>query len=775
MRVLIRVAVIVLFSLGIASLVVMARREPEVELQRQAATAEPRPDTRAAAERDALIPLFGDDFVEESGNQLAIKWMGPIADRSSLVEVRNAVRERATRGKALFQDQIARLPEGSAERSQLQMMVGLLHMYEGEFADAIRWFDVARANNDLPPPLRADLLALRGVASLRRGEVENCVACVGPSSCLFPIAAEAVHLRPEGSRAAVRDFTAYLAERPDDLGVRWLLNIASMTLGEYPDKVPPDYRIALDRFRSSHDPGRFTNVALRVGLDTRGQNMLGGSIFDDFSGDGLPDVFVGSIDCDLGASLFVNRGDGTFEDRGSTSGLADQTLISNAQQADFDNDGRLDILLLRGGWETPFRLSLLRNTGKGFEDVTVASGLAEPIASHSAAWGDYDNDGLTDIYVAGEARPDRADPLNRGRLYHNEGGGRFVNVAAKAHVENERWAKGVAWGDYDADGRLDLYVSNMKAANRLYHNNGDGTFSDLAPRLGVTEPYDSFSCWFWDYDNDGRLDLFVAGFRSTLNDYVKDLLGQPSQGERPRLYRNLGSSGFRDVTREAGLDRVMMTMGSNFADIDNDGFLDVYLGTGRPPYSSLVPNMMFKNVGGQRFEDVTVATGTGHLQKGHGVSFADWDSDGDLDMFVETGGSVPGDRAHNSLFQNPGHGRHWLALKMVGTRSNRAAIGARVRIDCRAADGTLRSIHRVVGSGSSFGGNSLTVHIGLDSAVRAEEVSVTWPVGQTVQTFRNLDADQTVEITEGKAAHRTLRRSPITVPSSAPVPAGGGL
>ncbi len=287
----------------------------------------------------------------------------------------------------------------------------------------------------------------------------------------------------------------------------------------------------------------------------------------------------------------------------------------------------------------------------------------------------------------------------------------------------------------------------------------------LPTSFNVTRPLDSFSCWFWDYDNDGRLDLFVAGFRATLNEYIKDILDQPSTGERPRLFRNLGPQGFRDVTREVGLDRVLMIMGSNFADIDNDGFLDVYLGTGLTTYSSLVPNVMFKNLAGQKFEDVTVASGTGHLQKGHGISFADWDGDGDLDLCVETGGSVPGDKAHNSLFQNPGHGRHWLAIKLVGTKSNRSAIGARVRVDVRGSDGQNRSIHRVVGSGSSFGGNSLVVHVGLDSATKVEALQVTWPIGNSSQTFRDIDADQALEITEGEKAYRSLPARRISPPA----------
>ena len=178
-----------------------------------------------------------------------------------------------------------------------------------------------------------------------------------------------------------------------------------MTLGEYPEKVPPEWLIPLDPFRSRLDVGRFENIAPRVGLNDRGPNMAGGSVFDDFTGDGLPDVFTSSFDTDLGASLFVNRGDGTFADRSESAGLTGQPLALNAAQADFDNDGRLDVILLRGGWENAARLSLLHNKGGGvFEDVTVASGLGEPIASHSAAWGDFDNDGWVDLYVCGEYR-----------------------------------------------------------------------------------------------------------------------------------------------------------------------------------------------------------------------------------------------------------------------------------------------------------------------------------------------------------------------------------
>jgi hypothetical protein len=717
-----------------------------------------RADPAPGARSDPRVPRFSENYIDDSGFELASRYSASVADRGSLAACYASAAGRSERGIAEILsliDQLAaarpRPPDYDHRRAMLQTFVGLLHMYDGRFTEASSWFGKAAAENpDIAREVRANLLALRGVAALRRGEIENCVACLGPSSCILPIAPEAVHQRTDGSREAIRWFTEYLGERPDDLGVRWLLNIASMTLGEYPEKVPAADLIPPEVFRSSRQSVRFVNVAPRVGLDSRGPNMLGGSAFDDFNGDGRPDILVLSGDWDLGGSLFINRGDGTFEDRGRSAGLADQKMVVNLVHADYDNDGDLDVLALRGGWETPYRLSLLRNRGDGvFGDVTVAAGLGEPIASQSAAWGDFDNDGLLDLYVAGEYHDRNATDLNLGRLYRNRGDGSFENVARKAGVLNEAWAKGVAWGDYDDDGDLDLYVSNMNGPNRLYRNRGDGTFHDVAPELGLTEPYSSFSCWFWDYDNDGRLDLFVAGFNATLQDIVANQLGQPAKGERPRLYHNLGPAGFKDVAAEVGLGRVTLPMGSNFGDVDNDGFLDVFLATGRPPYSILIPDLMFQNIDGRQFEDVTIASGTGHLQKGHGVSFADYDGDGDLDLFVEVGGQTPGDKAHNVLFQNPGNDHHWIKLRLVGTRSNRSAIGARIRVELEEPDGASRRIERVVGNGSSFGGNGLAATIGLRRARAIRSVTLTWPTSRTQQTFKDLRMDRVYRIVEG--------------------------
>jgi hypothetical protein len=597
----------------------------------------------------------------------------------------------------------------------------------------------------------------QGVTAMRRGETENCIDCRGESSCILPIAPAAVHTIPTGSRLAIQHFTDYLRQFPKDLEVRWLLNLAHMTLGEYPAKVEPMYLVPLDRFtRTEFDIGKFREVGHLLGVNRL--NPAGGTIMDDFDNDGLLDLIVTSFHPSVAMAYYRNAGNGTFDDRSKEAGLTEQLGGLVCYQTDYNNDGRLDVFVPRGAW-MPYaiRPSLLRNDGGGkFTDVTDQAGVRTPVNSNAACWADYDNDGWLDVFVGCEAQPHL--------LYHNRGDGTFEEVAARAGLRQHpkpQFCKGTSWVDFDNDDYPDLFLNNLESAAELYRNNRDGTFTNVTSELGINGPYRGFSCWAFDYDNDGWLDIFATSYDRSLDGVVRGLLGMPHVHYTSRLFRNLGGNGFDDKTKEAGLDLVYASMGTNYADFDNDGFLDMYLGTGDPSLATLVPNRMLKNVGGTRFSEITGSTGTGHLQKGHGVACGDWDRDGDNDVFIQTGGAIAGDQFHNLMFQNPGQGNHWLTVKLIGKKTNRAAVGARIKV-VTAGEKPL-TIHRHISSGSSFGANPLQQTIGLARSNRVALLEIHWPTTKTTQVFRDIPADQAIEITEFDDNYRALGWTPVSL------------
>ncbi len=611
------------------------------------------------------------------------------------------------------------------------------------------------------------------VAFLRWGESRNCVARHTSDSCILPIGAAGVHQDQEGSRRGIAELEALLARRPDHLVARWLFNIAYMTLGEYPESVPPVHRIPPSTFVSDEPFPRFTDVAAAAGLDTR--DLGGGVAIDDFDGDGRLDAVVSSSDPERSLRYLAGRGDGTFRDRSQAAGFDGLYGGSNLIQADYDNDGATDILVLRGAWlgrAGQHPKSLLRNDGHGtFTDVTFAAGLgAVHYPSQAAAWADYDNDGFLDLYVGNEAEDNFPFP---GQLFRNLGDGTFTDVAA-AGVTNGRMAKGVAWGDFDGDGLQDLYISNYNTPNRLYRNRGDGTFVDIAAAAGVTGPLSSLAVAAGDFDNDGILDLYVgattpvhgpdpplarADGLGPLAAFVASTLGLPTTAETGRMYHGVGGARFEDVTAPQGLGRVLFTSGLGVGDLDGDGFLDLYLGTAYPGYEGLTPKVLYRNRGGRGFADVTTNAGVGHLQKAGAIAIADLDADGDQDIFINAGGMFRGDSFGDVLFANPGSGAHWLEVRLVGTRANRSAIGAHLRADIVEA-GRSRSIHRVVGSGGSFGANPLRQWIGLGQARRVDVLEITWPGNRQTQVLRNVAADRRLEIVERTATESRRDHAP---------------
>ena len=521
-----------------------------------------------------------------------------------------------------------------------------------------------------------------------------------------------------------------------------------MTLDGHPGQVPRPYLIPEEGFRSKTAFPRFENVAPRLGLDRF--NCSGGVVIDDFNNDGYLDVLSSTWEPGGQIRLFVSAGGQEFEDRTADSGLEGIFGGLNLVQGDYDNDGNLDFLVLRGAWlgdKGRHPNSLIRNLGSlKFEDVTFDAGLGEShYPTQTAGWADYDNDGDLDLYIGNETTKSLAAPC---QLFRNKGDGTFRDVAREAGVVNSRFTKGVTWGAYDNDDDQDLYVSNLGGENRLYRNNADGTFTDIAPSAGLVKPLKSFPVWTWDYDNDGNLDIFVSSYDGKTQDIARHLLGKPGKYEPAKLYRGDGRGGYTDTAAEAGLDFPMLPMGSNFGDLNGDGYLDFYLGTGDPEYASLMPNLMLLGREGKRFVDVTMAGGFGHLQKGHAVSFADIDRDGDVDVFEQMGGAYIGDRYRDLLFENPGFGNHWIRVRCRGTTSNRSAIGTRIRVEVETG-AARRSIYRSVTSGGSFGANPLSQLIGLGKCERITALEIHWPTSGTTQRFGDVRLDTAFSITEG--------------------------
>jgi len=587
---------------------------------------------------------------------------------------------------------------------------------------------------------------------LRRGSSDPASDAIN-KAWIFPSHPGALRTKRADVEKAIGYLTRCVRRDPSNTEFQWLLNLAYMMADGYPTQVPKDLLIPPSVFQSKEDIGLFLDVAPAAGLGTFG--TAGGVIMDDFDNDGLLDVVTSQVDDCAPLRFFHNNGDGTFTDRSGTAGITGQMGGLNIIQADYDNDGCTDILILRGGWEFPRRPTLLQNECDGtFTDVTADSGLLNgPLrASQSAVWLDIDNDGNLDLFIANENAP--------SQLFLNKGDGTFVDISHQAGIDKTATSKSVVSADYDNDGYPDIYVSNFNGKDFLYHNNGNRTFTEVSQSAGVSDaPWMSFAAWFFDYDNDGRPDLFVTGFYMSLEEVARSYMGMPRKGETLKLYRNLGNGKFQDVTSDVGLDRVFMPMGSNFGDIDNDGFLDIYLGNGSPSFVSLMPNVLLHNDEGKRFVDITASSGTGALAKGHGVAFADLNNDGDEDLFIVMGGPSPGDTYPSRLFENPGkHGNDWITLRLVGVTSNRSAIGARIAVTVLNEGQKQRTIWRTVGSGGSFGASPLQQHIGLGKSAAIQKIEVWWPASKTKQTFENVAPNQFLEIREfGKSVTKLKR------------------
>jgi hypothetical protein len=421
---------------------------------------------------------------------------------------------------------------------------------------------------------------------------------------------------------------------------------------------------------------------------------------------------------------------------------------------DYDNDGWLDLYISLNGWSGPMKNLLFHNEHGRFVDVSKKSGADDGGSGFVSLWADLDNDGWLDLVVANGV-------LQEGsvtQIYRNNRDGTFSNVTKAAGLNEppSYGAIGVALGDYDKDGRVDILINGRESApDRLYHNDGNLHFTEVAAKAGVVQPpHNGFVCFFFDYNNDGFPDILttsLAPWEVTVEGLRKGYTPANARAIHPdasRLFRNNGNGTFTDVTLASKLYYPTGTMGAGVADLDNDGHLDVYLGTGDPQLSRLEPNRLFRNLGDGTFGDVTSLVGFARPgNKGHGVAFADMDGDGALEMFAQLGGHYPGDHTYNALYRNlKAAASHWLELDLRGVKSNRFAVGAQITVK---AGGLL--VYREVKGSEGFGSTSAyRQHFGLGDHAKIDSLEVRWPSGAK-HVFTGVEANQILSLKEDEA------------------------
>ena len=536
-----------------------------------------------------------------------------------------------------------------------------------------------------------------------------------------------------------------LTADPTDERARAVLFLSANKIGGYPPTVPEQFRMEI---KVGYDQPTvfFEDISARVGLD-KTSGGRGSAIFD-YNNDGYLDIVFGSAYG--GLNLFRNNGDGTFTDVSIESGLDTAVNTFATVAGDYNNDGFCDLYVTRQGFYVG-EGQLFRNNGDGtFTDVTESSGLKDVWGpAFTASWVDYDNDGFLDLFISNNlgALFERKTP---NRLFHNNGDGTFTDVTGKTGIDTIWPTIGAAWGDYDNDGFMDVFLTNGLGRSQLFHNNGDGTFTDVSEKAGVYVPGFGGPAFFFDYDNDGWMDIghYIWSDHDDVVYTLRNGEGPPN-GQPLRVYHNNRDGTFTLVSKELGLTGCWGTMSGSFGDFNNDGHIDLLLGNGSPKLDRLDPAVLLET-DGHKFRNTTFAAGLPLTGKTHGANLADLFGDGRLSAIIIAGGAYPGDLLTTNVFYPKTLPGNYLNVRLVGVQSNRSAIGARVSIE---AGGGKQ--YREVSGGTNFGCLPLEQHFGLAKLEKVDAVEVRWPSGLK-QRFTDIPINKTLEFTEGQAGWKDV-------------------
>ena len=607
---------------------------------------------------------------------------------------------------ARYRERLKRVPSDAATRTELGRVLIKLGLYEQALAE------LTEAARD--PGSRALALHEAAVAYYRAGKC----------------------------REAALTASRAMEEDPANERVRAWGWLAAQSLGGYPEEVPARHRMEM-RVGYAQPSVEFEDIAPQIGLDKTSAGR-GLCVFD-YDNDGLLDVVITAAHA--GCSLYHNNGDGTFSDVSIASGLDNCVNGFIVAAADYDNDGNTDLFVTRIGFYYG-DTTLFRNNGDGtFTDVTRQAGLAHWGPSFTATWADYNNDGYVDLFVANNLGGlfDRKSP---NLLFRNNGDGTFTEVAAQAGLVTPWPTIGAAWGDYDNDGYPDLFVSNGLGRSQLCRNNGDGTFTDVSRHAGIDSYAIGSTCFWCDIDNDGWLDLVQFSW-SDHEDVIHTMRHGhgPADGRPMRVWRNNRDGSFTNISPELGIDGCWGTMSGNCGDFNNDGWLDFVLGNGSPRMDRLEPLVLLERNGTGRYSNITFSAGLPFTGKGHGANMADLFGDGRLSVMVAAGGAYPGDLLTTGVFRPKKLPGNYLNVRLVGVKSNRSALGARVTLEA----GGRRQVREVSG-GSNFGCTPFEQHFGLGTLAKVDALEIRWPTSGLVQRFIDLPANRTLRFVEGQAA-----------------------